>query len=219
MPRDVALAAEAAQLISILRRRGWKIYEIAYYPDIEASPSAVSKWSCGQTSPGVHVIDALRVMVNDVESPQKGRDRQAKAFVADVMVLRQRGWSINLIAKRIDVHRRIIQRALNGVRPRQVRILHERVKRLLQEPSPRTVREVILGVMCKMAEQDIYDQGYQALADYSGYSLSVVRRSVNEMILAGDVSRLNSEPSQPNRFYVHLRPGTVTEESRFVRVR
>ena len=112
-----------------------------------------------------------------------------------------RGWTQGQIARRLDTTAAQVSRWKNhGVLP--LPEVRARLFALEDEPPPRTMDEVVLYVMRRLAEQDVYRGGMRELTRQSGYSRNGVSAAVKRLKEQGIIRELNSEPYTPRLWQV-----------------
>jgi transcriptional regulator with XRE-family HTH domain len=110
------------------------------------------------------------------------------------------GWTVNMIAKRMGVHRSAVQRWKAGIStPRNA----HRILQMLEERSPSNNHKTLLRLMSHHVEDGVYAQGYQKLADLMGVEYSYISKLCRKLSQQGLVTRLDSAPGRAARWRVN----------------
>ncbi len=185
------------QVIEELKGKGWRPIDIAR--TLGATLKSVQHWSLGHTRPRLHRrISLVRMLAEEPPAVAKGREA---ATVPDaITALMAMGWPVNVIAKRMGVHRHAVQRWKDGISaPRNA----HRILQMLEERPPPNNHKTLLRLMSHYAEDGVYDQGYEKLASRMGVEYSYISKLCRKLSQQGFITRLETGPSRSARWRVN----------------
>lgn len=207
---DAQRSTETQEIISKLRTRGWTNAGIAQ--SLGMDQSAVWRWQTGKNVPTTASFEGLKRLLkgsNPKANAEAVRNELLHDVAADLLILFRRGWTIAILARRLNVHRFSVERYADAemLAPAETR---DGLKRLLNEPSPRTPEECVLAAMSIAADEHglVYNRGLDYLGEVAGYSPSNLSRLLRSLESQGLITQLQSERKSPHRWRLNWRPVT-----------